>query len=108
MTAARPLFDPGPATGNLTAKQQIILAHLQAHPGGLRAIDIGRHLHLERGCPVCLPDRTCQYASRDANVVLEQLGTSGRRLVIRRRTGLWQLVHPPVTGYDPPTAPIPF
>lgn len=99
----RALFDAGPRTGGLTAKQALVLAILTEH-GPQRQIDVGRLLHLARDCPVCLPDRTCQYASRDAGTVLDALGTSGRQLVIRRQTGRWELRHPPVTGHDPSAA----
>ncbi len=101
----RTLFPLPPATAGLTDRQTIILELLQQHPDGLRAIDLGRHLHIERGCPTCTPNRTCQYATRDANQVLATMGTSTRQLVIRRRSGLWEALVGVQDGrYDPARA----
>jgi len=104
----RTLFPLPAATGHLTDRQTTILEHLQQHPAGLRVIDIGRHLHITRGCPSCTDTRTCQFASRDATQVLGTMGTRTRQLVIRRRTGLWEALVGVQDGrYDPGTAPFP-
>lgn len=105
--SARPLFDPGPATGNLREREQIALDHLTyMHPKGVRSIDLGRAIHLARGCPYCSETRLCKYAMSTGEEVGKQL--RARDLAIKRRTGYWQLTRPPVTGHNPATAEIPF
>lgn len=102
MTADRTLFPPGPATGGLTAKQETVLAILTDH-GPLRAIDVGALLHQARKTPcACGPGRTCKWAAGDAGDVLRALRK--RDLAIQRRSGQWELLQPPITGYDPKTA----
>lgn len=115
MTTQPRLLDPGIADGNLSQRQAIIYEYLQANPSGAFTIDIGRHLHRTKPnpCLYCSVDRTCQYASRDANQVLDSLRGSpndprARRLVVRRRDGRWELrarvreVAPPDVDPFPP------
>lgn len=110
---ARALFAPPLADGNLSQRQQIIYDLLQSEPKGVRAIDAGNHLHRTKTnpCLYCSDERTCQYAARDANQVLDSLRGSpqdpkARRLVVRRReTGRWQLVNRPRVADD---SEIPF
>lgn len=94
MSAQRRIFDPGPGTANLTAKEQIVFDYVQA--SGKRAFDIGRHLHMTQPnpCWFCAEDRTCQYAARDGNAILASLrghsdDPDARRLVTRRADGKW-------------------
>lgn len=91
--SARPLFDAGPATGNLTDRQQHALTLLTAHPDGLRSIDLGRELHIAKGCPYCTPERLCKFAHSTG----EEVGRQLRRkdLAIKRKSGLWQSLLPP-------------
>lgn len=100
------LFPLGPATGNLTARQQTVLDILHAHPDGARAIDVGAQLHvaLGRSCG-CTSTVTCRYAMGEAGELLR--GLRRRDLAIQRRSGRWELMHPPVTGTDPSTTPFP-
>lgn len=102
-------FDPGPATGGLRDNQQFVLELLQRNPGGMLAIDIGRELHLNyKACDFCSPERLCKFAKANALTILESLGTSGRQLVIRRKSGYWQSLYPAEDErYDPATAPWP-
>lgn len=95
------------ATGALTDQQATVLQILtDQHPTGLRAIDVGHTLHLEQGkrCGCNPAGVVCRWAHGDAGDVLRALRT--RDLAIQRRSGRWELLHPPVTGYDPSTAPI--
>lgn len=101
--SARPLFDAGPATGNLRQREQDALDHLAAHPEGVRSIDLGRALHMLRGCPYCSELRACKFAHSAGEEVGRQLRR--RDLAIKRRSGLWQLLHPPVRERDSGTFP---
>lgn len=107
MSSQQHLFKPPIADGNLTSKQARIMELLQAATSGMRAIDIGRVLHLDSNCPVCTWTRTCQYAARDANQVLDSMGTRTRGLVIRRQSGLWELT-PAARPHDTGTFPSDF
>lgn len=106
MTAQHPLFRPGPATGNLSKRQQLVLDLLRDHPEGLRSIDLGRHLHqiFTDNCYCGFTDpntgriTACQYARGEGERVGKQL--RARDLAIKRRTGRWQLLHPPTTPFD--------
>lgn len=85
------LFDPGPATGNLTHRQALVLELLRANPQGLRSSDIGREIHMAKGCPYCSPERLCKYAMTAGEEVGRQLRK--RDLAIKRKaSGRWQLL----------------
>lgn len=108
MTAPH-LFPPGPATGNLTDNQQLVLDLLKANPQGMYASDIGRVLHLEGSykCRTCNDKVICKWAMTNALSVLRTLSTPteanprGRGLAIHRKTGLWQSTAPvPVSERD--------
>jgi hypothetical protein len=102
--SARPLFDPGPALGGLTDRQQEALDHLQHHPEGVRSSDLGRYLHMRRGCPYCSPERLCKYAMSTGEEVGRQLRK--RDLAIKRRESQkWQALVGVVDGrIDPSTS----
>jgi hypothetical protein len=116
MTDQLRAFTPGPADGNLSDDQHHILTILHANPEGMRTLDIGRALHLEGRyqCRTCNQQRTCDFASPHALRVLGQLGTPttvnprGRGLVVRRKTGLWQLVQPLVRSGGRDSGEIPY
>lgn len=86
----RTLFPLPPATGALTIKQEDALEYIASQPTGARSIDLGRHLHILRGCPYCNPDRSCKYAHTTGEEVGRQLRK--RELAIKRKTGLWELL----------------
>ena len=102
----RTLFPLGPALGNLSARQEIVFELLQAFPSGVRAIEAGNYLHRVKTnpCLYCSEERTCQYASRDANDILRSLSRPteanprGRGLAIHRKSGLWQSLAPVPVG----------
>lgn len=98
MTTQPRLLDPGIADGNLGSQQQIVYDFLCANPDGVLAIDAGRYLHMHRNkpCQWCSPNRFCIDARRDGTAVLDSLRGSpndprARRLVVRKRSGLWVL-----------------
>ena len=88
----RTLFPLPPATGNLTERQQTVLAMLQAEPAGMRALDIGIALHLADGCDYCRVNAACKYAHPNATAILKALRK--KQLAIHRKTGLWQSLVP--------------
>jgi hypothetical protein len=103
--SARPLFPLPPADGNLTVRQQHALDLLTATPEGLRSIDLGREIHIAKGCPYCSNERTCKYAHSAGEEVGRQLRR--RDLAIKRKSGLWQLIRP-VRDPDPGELPVGF
>jgi hypothetical protein len=109
------LFPLPPATANLSDRQSIVLAYLQAHPDGRRAIDVGNWLHREKAnaCPVCSEGTTCRWASGDANDVLRDSGPKGLRarglVRYRRDPQVWvALVGVDDGRMDPRNGVIPF
>lgn len=115
MSAQRHLFTPPAATGGLSDNEQFVLTLLQTNPGGLRAIDIGRALHLDGPyqCRTCNDARTCEWASPNALRILERLrgkkdDPKARRLV-KHYHGVWTALVGVVDGrIDPSTSEIPF
>lgn len=97
------LFKPPPPDGKLTPKQHLVYHLLRANPDGITDTQAGVELHTNRGCLWCRPARPCRYATDDGKAVLRSQALAP--LVIRRRTGLWQL-RQPVPVRD--TTPIPF
>lgn len=103
MSAQRHLFTPGPADGKLTDRQQHALDHLTANPAGVRSSDLGAYLHQALGIRCsCSETVRCRWSMSEGERVGKQLRQRG--LAIKRKSGLWQLTRPPVTGYDPKTA----
>lgn len=88
MTAQRHIFDPGPATANLTDRQQQVLALLQAEPAGIRTLDVGIAIHTADKCAYCSPSSACKYAHPNALSILRALRK--KNLAIQRKSGLWQ------------------
>lgn len=84
MTA--PLFDPG--AGKLRERQQVALNFLGRE--GATALDVGRNWHAHIGCMYCSPDHDCIYVESAGRSVLVSLRK--KRLVVRRRSGIWQRV----------------
>lgn len=104
--SARPLFNPGPATGALTDRQQHALDHLTENPAGVRSTDLGAYLHQALGnrCS-CTPDVRCKYAMSEGERVGKQL--RARELAIKRKSGLWQLMRPVRVPDNPDIDPFP-
>lgn len=87
------LFKLGPATGGLTERQTAALEHLQAHPEGVRSIDLGVFLHQSLSVPcscstAAVTQVACKWASSDGERVGKQLRQ--RDLAIKRKSGKWQ------------------
>lgn len=101
---SRPLFDPGPATGNMSSREQIALDHITDHPEGVRSTVLGVHIHRVLAVPCgCGPNVICKWAMGDGERVGRQLRK--RDLAIKRKaSGRWQLIQPvrPVDDSDIP------
>lgn len=93
MNAQQRAFDPGPALGNLTDRQACALTILQAHPEGLRSIDLGRELHIALAtCRFCTPTVWCRFAHSSGEEVGKALRARG---LARKPRGRWvSLVRP--------------
>lgn len=98
------LFPLPPATGNLKPRQQLAHDLLAQHPAGLTATTIGQRIHQRNRCRYCF-ERPCKYAQESGKTTLGQLRKRG--LVIRRRTGRWQLRDQPIPD-SAQTTDIPF
>ena len=109
MTASSTLFDPGPADGGLTDRQQAVYDAARNTPGGITSEDAGRILHAIRGNHTAT--HTCTWCASEGHGVLQALRRRGL-LTRRRKTGLWQpagTIQAPIGGRpDPRTTEIPF
>jgi hypothetical protein len=76
-----------PSPPKLTGRQQSVLDLLTHNPSGLTDYDVGMHLRRLRGLI-----GESDWATRDGRSVLYALRR--KRLVVRRKTGLWQLLAP--------------
>jgi hypothetical protein len=99
MTDQRTLFDPGEATGAMTDNQQLIWKHVQdsGPQGGLTPTQAGRILHADKGTHP--ENETCVWCRSAGKGVLENL--KARRLVRRRRSGVYQAVRRRDNGHIP-------
>ena len=91
MTTQRTLFDPGEATGAMTAHQQTVWQAVKESDGGLTPTQAGRAIHASTGAHA--EDFTCQFCRSTGRAVLDNL--RDRQLVKRRRTGVYQSVRKP-------------
>lgn len=96
------LFKPPARTGAMTPRQQLAHDLLAQHPDGLTATTIGQAIHQRNRCRYC-HEIPCRYAQETGKTTLGQLRRRG--LVVRRRTGRWQLRDQPVTGSQTDTFP---
>jgi hypothetical protein len=93
------LFDPGEATGAMTSAQTLIWQAVQdsGPQGGLTPTQAGRLLHADKGAH---PEaESCQWCRSAGKGVLENL--KARRLVRRRKTGVYQPVRRRDNGHIP-------
>lgn len=86
----------------LTRRQELVLDLLREHPDGRDAAEIGAWLHAHRARRPHGVDDRCLYCASDAVGVLRSAGL--RPLLIRRRTGMWQLREPDATAAGPDDA----
>lgn len=82
------LFRQLPGVPTLTDRQAFALAELERVPDGLPADEVGARLHERRGKHDA--GVRCEWCPTDGRAVLVELRHKG--LVVRRRSGLWQLL----------------
>lgn len=99
MTTQPRLFDPGEATGAMTAHQALIWKHIQesGSQGGLTPTQAGRIIHADKGAHP--EDDTCIWCRSAGKGVLENL--KARQLVRRRKTGIYQPTRRRDNGFIP-------
>lgn len=108
MSAQKPLFQPPPATGNLTARQSFALRYLERHrQDGVKADELGAALHARRGRH---PEgERCRFCSNEGQDVLRALRRKG---LARQRRGIgWVALSAPGPAddsCDPQSMEIPF
>jgi hypothetical protein len=90
MTAQRQAFDPGPALGNLTDREQTAIQLLQARPHGVTSTELGVHIHTTLGVPcACSPASICRWAMTDGETVGKQLRR--RKVAFKQAHTHWTL-----------------